>query len=125
MSKQDKPTSVADTLRRARALIAEPDRWVKGVYATSDPTEPEEHEVPLDSPRAVAWCAIGAVRRVDGPYEQLALEALADAIAPDRRWSYTPTTTTIYQFNDASRRKHTGLLQKFDRAIKAAEKAQP
>jgi hypothetical protein len=112
---------VAATLRAARALIADPKHWTKGVLA-----KPSKHAGYACSPtdeRAGAWCAIGALARVDGPYEVEALITLATAGFPDGDTisSAMRARDYIVEFNDDDGRRHRDIMRLFDRAIARAE----
>lgn len=110
-----KPTNVAETLRAARAVIAEPEHWTKGAFAR--PSKSSSKEVPVTNPEAGAWCALGALRKVDGPYEWQARATLAKAITNGK----STESEYVWKFNDASRRRHPDILDAFDRAIALAE----
>jgi hypothetical protein len=118
-----KPASAAETLRAARALIEDPKHWTKGVYAATSKRSAEWSEVFVGSERAVCWCSLGALRRVDGPHEDAARGLLADAINPQWRTQgeYPYVNEVIYRFNDARHRRHREVLAKFDEAIALAE----
>ncbi len=52
--------STLETLKAARALIEDPERWTQGAFAR----DAEGHSTPPCSPDAVCWCATGALRQV-------------------------------------------------------------
>lgn len=112
MTEWAKPASVAETLRAARALIEDPKHWIKGAEAQ---TSKRGSWVDARSPEAGAWCMIGALQAVDGPYEHRALALLAAVIRPDG------FPDDIGDYNDAGHRRHRDVLAKFDRAIRKAE----
>ena len=100
--------TTADTLRAARALIEQPERWTQNAYARDDSRQPCS---PTDL-IATCWCATGAISRVS-------------------RWSITNenkawdtlnfiTGVSVARFNDS--RTHAEVLAAFDRAIEIAEK---
>lgn len=112
------PTSLSDTLRQAKALIADPKHWIKGSEAQVNKRDADSWVMPRD-PTAGAWCAIGAIKKVDGPYEADALATLTHTISGyDSDWS------DIGYYNDAPHRRHKHVMAKFDKAIAAAEKAE-
>lgn len=117
VTQQDtKPQSVADTLRAARALIEDPKHWTKRAYAR--PSKWATDERAPESLEAGAWCALGALRRIDGPYELSAISALSRVI------SGGTGTIAVWRFNDDPERRHRDILKVFDKAIALAE-AQP
>lgn len=112
----NQPKSVVETLRAARELIADPKRWTK--YASARPSKRSNTSVAPTNPEAGAWCASGALSKIDGPSELKAFRALAHAIngsMRDGEW------WVIVDFNDTSGRRHRDVLAAFDRAIKAEE----
>lgn len=111
-------TSVADTLRRAKALISQPGHWTQHSEARTGGGS----SVMPSNPRATRWCAIGAIRRVDGPYEADATQLLAEAVLGKRKMSGSQYSL-ISNFNDKAGRLHKTVLAKFDLAIAAAERS--
>lgn len=114
------PSSVADTLRRAKALIENPNHWIQGQFAIGGA---DGYSVSPNSARAKAWCAVGALRRIDGPYERKALHALAVAIQPNL--TSLADTSVIIDLNDSGSSKyaHKIVMAKFDEAIARAEQS--
>lgn len=110
--------SVAETLRAARAKIADPDHWTKGYFAR--PAKRSAVEVEPTDPSAGAWCALGALKAVDGPYEHAAVYLLAEAI----EGRVGAHENHVWQFNDREGTRHRDILRKFDQAIKLAEARQ-
>lgn len=107
-----------DALRRARALIENPQNWTTGTLARNDADVPED----LSSHWATKWCGVGAVRREAGPYWVEALSYLAKAIREDAVLaSAYDVAAEVARFNDAPRRSHKTILAKFDKAIAKAE----
>ena len=104
----------ADILRKARALIEKPENWAKGDLAydgAGDPVEPEHNE-------ACAWCAVGAICRVENELRVFATGATASLslnLNPPR---------IVASFNDDPNTTHIDVLDAFDRAIAAEEAAQ-
>lgn len=116
-----KPTTVVETLRAAKAVIADPAHWTKGAEARIA-KRPKRYasKIQVNDPEAAAWCALGALRKVDGPHELSAVRALAHAIYVDFNQAYAYWTIT--NFNDEAERRHREVMAVFDRAIKAEEK---
>lgn len=106
-----KPTSVAETLRAARAVIEDRERWTQWAIARDS----DHRAVDPQAPSAVRWCMLGAIRRVDGPFEDSAIETLGSVIR-DR---------DIEAFNDREERRHSAVLDAFSRAIAKAEGREP
>lgn len=99
---ESSPTE-AERLRKARALIADPDRWAQGNFAF----DAEGTPVSSYSDNAVRWCAAGACSRVG-----------ADAGYLFRALPYT-ANNNLGVYND--NRAHRTILRLFDRAIELAE----
>lgn len=117
------PTSVAETLRRARNLIEDPKHWIKGALA-----KPSKYSrnIPIlnpNDPEAGAWCALGAINRVDGPYEDAAVKMLAFVIGGYEYAYVEGARGEVTGFNDRPVRLHADVLSAFDRAIAKAEGA--
>lgn len=101
--------TVAETLRKARALIDTPEKWCQGVYCKGD-----------------ALCSLGAIYAAGGgdrkdipedgdphfSYEsERAYRTLSAAISP--KW--------VAPWNDAPERTHADVMALFDKAIALAE----
>lgn len=101
--------TTVETLRAARELIADPEHWCQGVAARSR----KGREVKPTSRAAIAWCAIGACRRIaagrdfDGAF--LALDRVAAGAG----------ASGVSTLND--HRTHAEVLAMFDRAIENEE----
>lgn len=112
--------SVAETLRAAKAKIADPEHWTQGALAR--PSRRSPLELDADAVGAGAWCAVGAIRAVDGIYELDAIDTLCVAIIG---WHVTPIGRMyegdIIDFNDRRTTRHADVLRKFDEAIALAE----
>jgi hypothetical protein len=100
-------TTTREVLVAARALIAEPSRWLQGCYARDEAGA----EVALHSPHATCFCAEGAVLRVSPPGLGAEFVAALQETGMRTRWS-------AHRFNDAN--SHASILAAFDRAIEAA-----
>lgn len=108
---------IADALRRAKALISDPNAWVQGCFAEdADGTEVEPRD-----PSARSWCAVGAVIKVgDDTVVEAAEGLLTDALAPVvPYWG----DRSVAKFNDASATTHGAVMGLFDLAITLAEQA--
>lgn len=99
--------TVEDALVRAKGLLAK--GWTKGVAARNA----EGEQVATRSPKAVQWCAVGALDRATGTHRQAwriyaaAVDILDQAAAP---WE------TIVTLNDRSHSVKP-VLRAFDKAI--------
>ena len=118
-----KPASVVETLRAARALIEDPKHWTKGALAKPGKRSADEETVNVNDPIAGAWCAVGAITRVDGAYESLALIALAKAIGSIGTFYPDTAKNDIIYYNDLGSTRHRGVMRAFDKAIALAEQA--
>lgn len=117
--------SVAETLRLARAVIEDSAHWTKGALAKPSKRSNDFNSVPVADPHAGAWCAVGAISRVDGPFESAAIIALAQVINPDDVYTCEVSARpVVIDFNDTPGRRHKEILKKFDAAIAAAEALQ-
>lgn len=101
----------AEVLRRAKALIAEPEKWTKGENAR----DAAGNWVWADSARAVCWCAQGAINAVAPD----SLVALCNALGFVNRTA--GVMSNIVTLNDAPTTTHADIMALFDRAIAAAE----
>lgn len=122
MTAAAKPTSVVETLRAARALIEDPSRWIKNDLARK--SKHSQFVVWPEDTEAGAWCSVGALRRVDGPFERDAMQVLANAVQGTFGVRYDAPNAEIIMFNDAARRRHKEVLAKYDQAIALAEAEQ-
>ena len=101
-----------EILKKARAKIRSPKRWVQGTIAETA----KKRGTNAKSPRAVRWCAFGAlcvstprhhVFDREGAYQVLCM------MAPGR---------SIIEFNDRKTTTHEKILAVFDKAIARLEK---
>lgn len=97
--------STKETLIAARDLIKDEARWARGWYARDETGA----NVEADNPKAVAWCAMGALKKVDGPFEWNAVNALATVCSKRPNGS-------ILRTNDFG--GHTEILACFEEAIR-------
>jgi len=115
----------SQALAAARDLIRNEERWVQNDLAVKTiykGTGYEQHRAcSTKSPNAEAFCALGAVRRVNGPAEKSATAFLRQAAAKLLDETDTPINADIFTVNDEYGHKET--LKMFSLAIKAAKKA--
>lgn len=112
-------SNVVETLRAARALIAESKHWTQGGYARR--SKRAEGTVGPHDPDAQAWCAVGALKRINGPHQHAAALLLAEAVLDQPVFSVGNAQDRIVHFNDADGRRHRDVVQAFDKAIAKAE----
>lgn len=114
-----------EILQKARELILDPSRWIKGSYAgwrASDGTLYRELKPSADV--ANCWCSVGSCVKIYGnrdgrpaPLLKNALEALNNAASEVSYGEYA----FAYMFNDAEETTHSQVLKMFDRAIELAK----
>ena len=95
-------TPAAQTLLAARELLSEKSRWHRGSYAGDAHGNP----VPLKSPDACRWCALGAIEVVSGGIFDGAARALYSAF----------NGGSFVQWHDG-KATHEQVLKLFSRAI--------
>lgn len=103
-----------DILREAREVISDPKCWTKGSFAKTW----YGANIGSDSPNAVAWCSIGAIRKVcrDEEYVQEAtveLERTTDSMFPEFQ--------CVPEFNDSGNTSHADVMAAFDKTIMRLE----
>ena len=101
-------------LMDAKALIARPENWCKGVLARSV----NNRHTDVFSQKAFRFCGMGAVWRAAGSFESPsyaaeAIKCLADGFDQDRY--------VLGAFNDAPETTHRDIMRLFNRAIKRAK----
>jgi hypothetical protein len=116
----------SSALKAARKLIEDEKGWVQEYLAVSTKESPKTGDpvrCGTKSEHASAFCALGAVKRVNGPAERAAVAFLREAgrkilgdLAHDK-----DNDQNIFDVNDDMGHKST--LKMFDIAIKAALKA--
>lgn len=100
-----------EILKAARTRIAEREHWVVGMRACS----PRGVLVRPRSPRAVAWCAGGALAASSSPDDELVFGRAYDILrAAAIEFGYE----SIEELND--RGSHVMVMRMFDRAIAMA-----
>lgn len=102
-------------LKRARKLLSNPERWTKGAFAK----DRRGQRVPSGDPKAVCYCAAGALKRCAGN-GVLWVVATSYLVRAARRGNYSPAN--VWYYNDHPRRTHAQVMRWFDRAIALAEK---
>lgn len=117
-----KTRTVVEALKAARELIRPYDRWVTGYLAVDG--NGRDLETSVKSPEAEAFCALGALRRVNGKFQKDATKFLALAIEMAQNPSSESfpifIAETITNNNDRGGRKpenHQKVLGYFDKAI--------
>jgi hypothetical protein len=98
------PKTVKGTLQAVRQLILR--GWTRGVLAR----DKHGRQVHVGNERAVRYCLLGAIERVDGPAELKAKDLLAAEIAA------RTGLHNIWVFNDSRRRKRE-VLDVIDRVL--------
>lgn len=99
-------------LTAARALIAAPERWTKGVSGRTADGGPS---LAIDMSDATCFCSIGALWRVSHSHWK------AERILHDTVYTTTPFGN-IASFNDDPATTHADVLRVFDVAIARAAK---
>ncbi len=108
------PSSTVETLERVRELLSDPNRWTQGFFARNA----EGAGIGIDgikADKAAAFCILGALFRVDGPYGFPAEEAIRNALPRG--------VQGIPDYNDS--RRHRSVLKLLDKAIAKARQAPP
>lgn len=106
--------AVAEVLRKARALIADENAWIRNNLAVN-----HEGAVVLSADSdACKWCALGAIDKVANFLHSPGFEA-RDAMI--RAAGVDPEDDGLGDWNDAPERTHAEVLAAFDRAIEAEE----
>ena len=133
---------VLETLKSAREALDTPEKWARGSSARSA----SGRKVAVQSKRAAAFCAAGAICRAGGAGSELTRNALfrvfqALPFEPEKRfgrhWGNLsqvpsdrggisgPIWEAIARVSDDPSTTHADILALFDRAIAAEEAAQP
>lgn len=103
---------IKDTLIAARAKIASPDLWLKGLNAKDVEGTPVEPDDPL----ACKFCIIGAIRSAEAATDKKTFHKAYKHLK-----HYLPSKCDNFGsiFNDAPETTHADVLSLFDRAIGA------
>ena len=115
------------TLRRARAILADPAAWTKGRVADTGPDHGAKPIDPAD-PAAARFCAIGAVaaaaagdyRRSNEARWYLSMAAARQIYPADPRPD-DEVSVSIGGWNDRDTTTHADILAAFDAAIRNLE----
>lgn len=101
--------TTAEVLRAAKAKIAARKNWCKGTQAKNSRGD----GVPARHPDACKWCVEGALRFVTHGQGQPFIDSL--------RLMSSAVGTDVHVFNDRDGRKHSEIMEAFDKAIALAE----
>lgn len=109
----DPTQTTSETIRLARALLVETERWCKGAYAYRT-DEGEPMVVAPEDDRASSWNVFGALRAVGGPYNSAKFfltkpEEILNKIA--REWGFA----SVDELNNTS--DHAKVLALLDQAL--------
>lgn len=106
-------TGIKAELIAARAVIADPAHWTRGVMARDS----RGLSVLPNEPEAFCFCMLGALRKVVGKFNPSGEHKsfLRDAIQ-----AYTCKSMPIGDFNDDDTHGHDDVLQVFNMAIEKA-----
>lgn len=126
--------SPVHALKLAKKLVTPYKQWTTGAFAVSEVNPDGNHsddEISTFSPEAEAFCALGALMRVNTKHEDAATKFLQIAAATMRgRFEddpyYFPESDDIFNLNDddgRNARAHREVLKMFDLAITLAKKA--
>lgn len=129
----DKPKTVVDTLKATRRLLAK--GWIQGTFQAGytevdvDVNGGKDAHGGWVQGRYTRFCAVGALRTVDGPKEAAARRILAAVVLAGDEGEVLPSTMGkkerdegyIIAWNDDTSRKKTHVLKLFDKAIEIAE----
>lgn len=96
-----------DVLEQARNKIADPKNWTKRAYAR----DTAGNKLMGDSPRAVSWCAVGALISVAGNKDS----SLRAHILLDQKAAEVFDGNGIMYLNDEL--GHKNVLDVFDKAL--------
>lgn len=101
----------SEILRKAKALIDTPEKWVKGKFGASK----NDREIYPTAPQACRFCSLGAFIRFGGDRTN-EVNYLREAISQDSPFA---NDTVIANFNDTH--THAEVMAKWDEAIALAE----
>ena len=113
----EQQVSTADILRRAKALIGTPDKWLHGRNAVS-----------ADGKRGCIGCAIGAAMNASGRWDiwqgkNSAAFALMETVVPDVA-NIPNMKLKVFRFNAHPDTTHADVMRAFDCAIAIAERGE-
>lgn len=104
-----KPRSVKETLEQALALFKGGKRWLKGDFAA----DKEGNSVEPKDPTAHSFCALGALQRIDGRFEDRATKRLSEVC---EELYGNPTIDAV---NDDNNSDYRTIARAFRHAIKS------
>lgn len=96
-------------LEEARELLSDESRWTQGVVARTMDGKPTL----VENKEAVCFCSLGAIGKQSDRYSSLEVKAV--------RTLQQVVGNGVSCFNDAPERKHSEILEAFDKAIKLAK----
>lgn len=97
-------------LEEARELLSDESRWTKGVIARKANGSPTI----VRDKKATCFCSIGAIYKVSNNLHIVHTTELLHKVVGD----------SISYFNDAPERKHSEVLEAFDKAIELAKEGE-
>lgn len=111
-----KPKSRLAVLKAARELIVNKENWIKGDFAESEYIDGGAGKYRMK------YCAVGAIRHVDGPAEEAAKTELAKTILAEYPkmgsvGPYGDAEDAIINYNDRKKTSHKKLISMFDKTI--------
>lgn len=98
--------TTVEVLRKARALIEDPEKWTQG----HDARDADGNWAGIHSLQAHSFCATGALMRAGGDVRSDAYEALREQMG----------VNFLMEFNDSAETSHADVLAAFDRAIEVS-----
>lgn len=108
---------IVETLTQARALIASPAKWTRGVNARNNKGD----RINWDNPRAARFCALGALKRASQQVDaQRSLYSARQSM--QKIIEEISDYSGIIEYNDSH--KHADVVRVFDDAIGYAEAQQ-
>lgn len=122
MINKEKPKSAVEVLKASRALLNRRGGWTKGTMYDGG--------IGKDG-RYKAYCAVGALRAIDGPAEAKARRILAAVIRSEESGKPIVVKKTsdksmdewrIIGYNDHTAYQKNHIIKMFDKAIEIAEK---
>ena len=115
---------VRETLSRARALLAAPERWTQ----RADAREKTGYPCDARDVAAVSWCLVGAIgaSATDEPKDDVRLSTITVETLYELSslaFSTLPDYDGLAFYNDAPERTHADVLALLDRALAVEESA--
>lgn len=97
----------SEILRKAKALIDTPEKWIQEAYAVND----KGWEVELSNPSACKFCSLGAIHRINDDNDD----------AHDATFDYLKNAMGTYVDGYNDTHTHAEVMAKWDEAISLAE----